>query len=246
MKYWILGMFGFAVATWVSTMFVTAPYGRHERKGWGPKLPSRLGWVLMESPAVIAFAAFYATGTHPLDVGSLALVAVWMAHYLQRTFVFPFLLRETGREIPVSIVALALVFNTYNAFINARWIASVGHYGVAWLYDPRFIVGVAIFVAGYAINRWSDRVLINLRAPGETGYKIPRGGLYEKITCPNYFGEFVEWCGWSLASWSPAGIAFALYTFANLAPRARSHHAWYREKFADYPAKRKAIIPWLF
>lgn len=246
MTYWILGMFGFAVATSVSTMFVTAPYGRHERTGWGPTVPSRLGWVVMESPAVVVFAVFYATGAHPRDPGSLALLAVWMAHYVQRTFVFPFRLHETGRKLPVSILALALVFNSYNAFINARWISSVGHYGLRWLSDPRFLAGVAIFACGYGINRWADHVLINLRAPGETGYKIPRGGLYETITCPNYFGEIVEWCGWSLASWSPAGLAFALYTFANLAPRARSHHAWYRATFPAYPVKRRAIIPWLF
>ena len=41
------------------------------------------------------------------------------------------------------------------------------------------------------------------------------------------------------------GLAFALYTFANLAPRALSHHRWYRERFPEYPADRKAILPFL-
>ena len=26
----------------------TAPYGRHTRKGWGPLMDNRLGWILME------------------------------------------------------------------------------------------------------------------------------------------------------------------------------------------------------
>ena len=30
---------------------VTAPYGRHGRRGWGPAVPERLGWVIMEAPA---------------------------------------------------------------------------------------------------------------------------------------------------------------------------------------------------
>ena len=34
-----------------------------------------------------------------------------------------------------------------------------------------------------------------------------------------------------------------VWTFANLAPRARSHHAWYHASFAEYPAERKALIP---
>jgi protein-S-isoprenylcysteine O-methyltransferase Ste14 len=89
-------------------------------------------------------------------------------------------------------------------------------------------------------------VLVRLRAPGATGYAIPRGGLYELVTCPNYLGEIVIWCGWALASWSWAGVAFAVYTLANLAPRARSHQAWYRATFPDFPKARRAMIPWLF
>lgn len=246
MTYWIVGMFVMAFATWVSTMFVTAPYGRHQRSGWGPTIPTRLGWIVMESPAVLAFAAFYATGAHPRDMGSMALLAIWMTHYVQRTFVFPFRMRDSGKRLPLSVAGMAVAFNLYNAFINARWITSVGEYGASWLYDPRFIIGTLIFLVGHLINIWADSVLIHLRAPGETGYKIPRGGLYEWITCPNYFGEIVEWIGFAIAAWSPAGLAFAAYTFANLAPRARSHHAWYREKFPDYPQRRRAIIPWLF
>jgi protein-S-isoprenylcysteine O-methyltransferase Ste14 len=239
-------MFALAAATWIGTTFVTAPYGRYERTGWGPTLPSWLGWMLMESPAVIAFAAFYATGAHPGDFGSIALLALWMAHYLERAFIFPLRLREKGKRMPIAIAAMAIAFNTYNAFINARWIASVGHYGSEWLLDARFLAGVAIFAVGYGVNRWADNVLVRLRAPGATGYAIPRGGLYELVTCPNYLGEIVIWCGWALASWSWAGVAFAVYTLANLAPRARSHQAWYRATFPDFPKARRAMIPWLF
>jgi 3-oxo-5-alpha-steroid 4-dehydrogenase 1 len=30
---------------------------------------------------------------------------------------------------------------------------------------------------------------------------------------------------------------------ANLVPRARTNHAWYKEHFCDYPAERKALLP---
>jgi protein-S-isoprenylcysteine O-methyltransferase Ste14 len=116
-------------------------------------------------------------------------------------------------------------------------------YPNAWLRDPRFIAGVVSFVVGMTINLDADRRLFALRAPGETGYRIPRGGLYELVSSPNYFGEIVEWSGWALASFSLGGLAFAVFTFANLAPRAIANHAWYRERFPDYPPERRALVP---
>jgi 3-oxo-5-alpha-steroid 4-dehydrogenase 1 len=116
---------------------------------------------------------------------------------------------------------------------------------VSWMLDPRFIVGFVLFAAGFALNQHSDRVLISLRRPGENGYKIPRGGGYRFVSCPNYLGEIVEWGGWALACWTPGGLAFFVWTVANLAPRAIKTHAWYRREFPDYPPERKALLPFI-
>lgn len=236
---------GLAVLTFVSLFFITAPYGRHGRKGWGPEVGQRLGWVLMELPAVALWLGIFAVGTHALEVAPLALLAIWQLHYINRTFVFPFRIRAEGKTTPVSIVLTAIVFNTLNAYINARQVSEIGHYGVEWLIDPRFVLGAAVFLLGFGINQHADYVLMHLRKPGDTGYKIPVGGLYRWVTCPNYLGEILEWTGWAIATWSLPGLAFALYTAANLAPRAISHHRWYREKFPDYPTERRALVPFL-
>ncbi|MEJ2006114.1 MAG: methyltransferase, partial [Cyclobacteriaceae bacterium] len=71
----------------------------------------------------------------------------------------------------------------------------------------------------------------------------PEGGLFRWVSCPHYFGEILEWSGWAVLTWSLPGFAFALFTFANLAPRAIAHHRWYKEKYENYPANRKALIP---
>lgn len=55
-----------------------------------------------------------------------------------------------------------------------------------WLFDPRFLVGSVIFFFGMAVNIHSDNILMNLREPGETGYKIPRGGMFEYVSSANY------------------------------------------------------------
>lgn len=234
-----------AVITFAALFFVVAPYGRYERAGWGPTVPSALGWVVMEIPAVALFAVLFLTGAHRFEVVPLALLGLWQLHYVNRTFVFPGRMREGARRMPVLIVCLGFAFNTLNAYINARWVGHLGTYTVGWLTDTRFLVGTAVFLAGWFGNLRSDEILRALRRPGEMSYGIPRGGLYRWVSTPNYLCEIIEWCGWAIATWSTAGLAFAVYTIANLLPRALRHHAWYRAQFPDYPVDRKALIPYL-
>jgi protein-S-isoprenylcysteine O-methyltransferase Ste14 len=237
--------FALAAITLAALLFVIAPYGRHARRGWGPTIPARVGWIVMESPAVIFFAAVYAAGPHRSELAPLVLLALWMVHYLHRAFIFPMRMRASGRRMPVLIAVLAIAFNLLNGWNNARWLSTDGSYPTTWLTDPRFLGGSALFLAGFVGNLVSDIALLRLRPPGETGYRIPRGGLFELVSSPNYLSEIVGWFGWALATWSPAGLAFAVYVVANLAPRALSHHAWYRKQFADYPGRRKALIPFV-
>lgn len=243
--YALLAHFALGAVTFAALWFVTAPYGRHVRGGWGPAINQRLAWVLMELPAVGLWAFLYFLGRHRFQPGPLGLLFLWQLHYVTRTFVFPFRIRAAGKTTPLSIVALAVVFNTLNAYVNARWVSELGCYPIDWLTDPRFLAGAACFLVGFGINQHADTVLMRLRRPGETGYKIPYGGLYRFISCPNYFGEMLEWTGFALASWSLPGLAFALYTVANLAPRAVANHRWYRAKFPDYPKERRALLPFL-
>jgi protein-S-isoprenylcysteine O-methyltransferase Ste14 len=234
-----------AAPTFLALLFVPAPYGRHARRGLGPTVPARLGWILMESPAALFFAAVYLAGSRRAEPVPLALLALWQLHYLHRAFVYPFQAREEGRHLPLLVVLLAVAFNLLNGWINARWISEVGAYPAGWFLDPRFLAGGALFLGGLALNVTSDRALRRLRAPGETGYRIPAGGAFEWVSCPNYLGEILEWAGWAIAAWSPAGAAFAVYTAANLVPRAWAHHAWYRRQFPDYPPRRRALFPLL-
>jgi 3-oxo-5-alpha-steroid 4-dehydrogenase 1 len=234
-----------AAASFVALLFVTAPYGRHVRSGWGPTVTNRLGWILMESPAVFFFAAVYSAGDLRSQPVPLVLLGAWMLHYVHRALVYPFLLRSGGRRMPLSVVAMGFCFNVVNAWLNARWISHLGPYsdgagGGRWLW-----VGLAVFVAGLTLNRASDRSLLRLRDRDESGYSIPRGGAFRWVSCPNYLGEIIEWLGWALASRSPAALAFAVFTAANLVPRAVAHHGWYRANFPDYPAERKAVVPYL-
>jgi len=242
----LAGVFVAAAATALALVFVTAPYGRHARSGWGPGIPSALGWLIMESPAALVVAVLFVAAERPAGAPAVAFLAMWEAHYAYRAFAYPFLRRGGRRSMPLSVVVMAIAFNAWNGYLNGRCLFSLcPARDASWLADPRFVVGAALFVAGMWINRRSDATLRSLRAPGETGYRIPRGGLFEYVSSPNYLGELVEWVGWAIATWSLAGLAFAVFTAANLLPRAVSHHRWYRGRFPEYPEDRRAVIPFL-
>ena len=235
-----------AVVTFSSLLVLAAPYGRHySGKGWGPHISNRASWVLMELPSSALFLCVFLSGSAAYQTVPLVLLGVWQCHYLNRTFVYPLRIRTAGKKMPLLVMACGFVFNSINAYVNARFISEFGQYGSEWLGDPRFLGGLVLFFAGLALNVHSDGILVQLRKPEEAGYAVPRGGAFRYVSCPNYLGEIVEWAGWALATWSPAGLAFFVYTAANLIPRARSHHQWYRERFSNYPASRKSLIPGL-
>lgn len=248
---WVVAMWVYVAIlplTWLALRFVTAPYGRHRRAGWGPTIPTRWAWVIWESPSVLAFVAFFLSGERWDRVVPLVMLALWLSHYLHRTFVYPFRIRTSpDHRTPLLILALGASYNLLNSYTNALWLSKVGPvWGTSWLLDPRFLLGTLLFVAGYAVNRDADARLRRLRSPGETGYRIPTGGLFRWVTCPNYLGEIVLWLGWAVLTWSPPGFLFALYTAANLVPRARANHRWYRRTFPDYPSERRILVPGLY
>jgi protein-S-isoprenylcysteine O-methyltransferase Ste14 len=238
-------MAGWTILTVALLLRLVAPYGRHGRGGWGPTMPARWAWILFESPAVVLLTAVFLVGPNAGAPGPTALIALWLLHYVHRDLVWPFRMTSGHKPMPLAVVAAAFAFQIVNSGLIALWLGHLGTYPATWLSDPRFIIGAALFLAGFAINVHADHVLFTLRAPGETGYKIPRGGLYRWVSCPNYLGELLAWSGFALASWCLPGLAFAVYTAANLVPRAVAHHRWYRERFPDYPADRRALIPGL-
>jgi 3-oxo-5-alpha-steroid 4-dehydrogenase 1 len=243
----LTGWFLLATVAFLALLLITAPYGRHSRNGWGPTISSKMGWVIMEAAAPLVFAVCFMLGSNTVTVTRLVFLGLWEAHYIHRAFIYPFRLHSRNRGMPLTIIGFGLFFNLVNGYLNGRYIFTFStDYTNGWLMDPRFAIGVSIFIIGFIINRWADQTLHGLRQSGEAGYRIPYGGLYRWISCPNYLGEVTIWIGWAVTTWSLSGLAFAIWTVANLVPRARAHHAWYRDNFTDYPPERRAFLPGLW
>ena len=234
-----------AVIVFLILIFVKAPYGRHKTKGWGVEISAKKGWIIMESIPAVLLTVMLVLG-HNRDFMVLFFWAIWTAHYVNRAWAWPNRAKLEEKLMPLSVVILAVIFNTINCLLNGIWLFELsGGYELSWVTDPRFIFGGVIFFFGMILNIKSDDILFSLRDDGSTGYKIPRGGLFEKVSSPNYLGEIIEWIGFAIATWSLAGFTFAIWTFCNLAPRAFAHHRWYKEEFSDYPEDRKALIPFV-
>ncbi len=232
---------GIGLGSFILLQFINAPYGRHMKKGWGPEISNKWGWIIMEAPSFFIILFFHLSSDQSTYASLLSIL--WLIHYLNRTFIYPFRIRTKGKKMPLLIVGSAIFFNCINAGLNGYFLAHFETYDAASFTSLNFILGVCLFILGFFINQKSDYILIHLRKPGETGYKIPKGFLFNYISCPNLFGELVQWSGFALMAWNFPALTFLVWTFSNLMPRALGHHRWYQKNFKEYPKKRKAVLP---
>ena len=239
-----------AVVVFVSLYFVDAGYGKFYTSNWGPSLDNHWGWFLMEVPVFIVMLVLWLLSDRRGDFVRLVFLLLFELHYFHRSFIFPRQLRGHSR-MPWTIVLMGALFNTLNALMQGGWIFFISpadYYPQNWLVSLPFIAGTAMFAVGMYINIQSDGIIRNLRKPGDTAHYLPKGGMFRYVTSANYFGEFLEWVGFAVLTWSWAGAVFALWTFANLAPRAARIYDLYSREFPGEldTQKVKRILPFIY
>ena len=217
-----------------------APYGKHSTKKWGKTIDNKTGWVLMELPALITCPLIYYIVVEEISL-SIGFIFIWITHYFNRTIIYPLKIKTKGKKIPIAIVASAFFFNVINGILNGYFIATIPFESISF---TCILIGFIIFIIGLYINISSDNTLIKLRT-NQKGYVIPKGGLFNYVSCPNFFGEIIEWLGFAIMTLNLGSISFLIWTICNLIPRSKAHHNWYKENFEKYPSKRKAVIPYL-
>lgn len=256
--YWacisLMGMFVLAFVALLSG--VNAPYGRYgEAEGKqnvimaalsSCKLNAKVAWVAQECPTLIALALCLITAEPEClaSPGNLLVLGCFAVHYVNRSFIYP-LRMKGGKPVPLPVMFMAMAFCTANGYVQCR---SLTRFLIVPLSAPSTLLGAAVWAAGLYSNLDADYILRNLRKPGETGYKIPYGGLFNYVSGANFCSEIIEWVGYALAmGCAVPGVMFAFCTFCNIGPRAVAHHKWYLGKFKDdYPKERKALIPFIY
>ena len=255
------------IVTFPFLFFVSAPYGKLGRDGWGPRIDGRLGWCLQELPSPLALlygiytsnaassadscGAWMSTWKDGAPSMVLVAVALWCAHYANRAVWYPLTRHMSHTTMPV--VASAVAFNLVNGTLMGRELAR----RTCEPFTIEHVPGLCVMLLGAAINVSADAALLRLRsARGDGGgkgrkgggasrkstHKVPTGGLFDVVTAPHYLGECVEWSGFAAMTGTAAAWAFAFWTFANLFPRAVAYKRWYREKFGDKYVIRRAMF----
>ncbi len=248
----LTGGLAFAALTFVAGLFVRTPYGRFASRRMGPQTPIRLGWLLMEAPAVIAFFAVYALGDWPGNPVALCFAAIWAIHYGNRAVAFPLLMRpRPDSAMAASVWVIGMGVTTVHGWLYASWLTWSFDglrepWSTSWFVDPRFVIGVLLWAVGFGLIVSTESILRSLRDAtrrDDRGYSIQFGGGYRWVSSPHYLGEILAFTGLMIATWCPGGLFVWAVTLANLVPRAAATHRWYRERFPEYPAARRALVP---
>ena len=246
---WIMS--GTALIVFIALYFVKAGYGIFRTASWGPSIPNRWAWMLMECPVFVVMCVLWAWSGIGFALPQFLFFLLFQLHYLQRSFVFPFLMRGKSR-MPVAVMVMGIVFNVLNGLMQGGGLFWFGgnvpvEMGAGYLLTPRALAGLLLFAVGMGINLHSDHVVRSLRKPGDTAHYLPRKGMFRYVTSANYFGELVEWTGFAVLTASPAAWVFVWWTAANLVPRADAIHRRYRMEFGDGAVgKRKRIVPFVY
>ncbi|GAB1601769.1 polyprenol reductase-like isoform X1 [Argonauta hians] len=114
------------------------------------------------------------------------------------------------------------------------------------------VFGLVVFV----VSSWKQNqllnILSNLRRQKDnriknTEYYIPKGDLFQLVSCPHFLMEILIHLSFSIMSSFSNVPLLALLTFVitNQVIAALLNHKWYRTMVPSYPTQRTAIIPFL-
>lgn len=211
----------------------------------GLRVPSLAGLGAVVSAAV--------TGKSAAALGGLAS----LAHFAKRELEIMFVHSYSGSMPLQSALFISTVYGVvgwglHHFAARAGTGAGLDAADAAGAGSVRRAVGGALFVGGMAVNAIHHVLLAKLRAAavskdGTKKYVIPRGGLFELVACPHYFGECLQWAGLAIAMPTPLHVLWAAQSLSYLSGRAAHTTQWYKDRFGDaYPASRRHIIPFLY
>ena len=156
---WIMTILG--VIVFIILQFITPAYGMTYNNRWGNSVRSKTGWFIMEIPVFAAMLIMFLISLkygHGFNWVTFTMFCFFEIHYLQRSIIFPSLMKGTSM-MPISIIVVGVFFNTCNALMQGGWLFYLSpddYYPISWFWSPQFIIGTIIFFLGMVINLSAD------------------------------------------------------------------------------------------
>uniref|UniRef100_A0ACD5UNP0 Uncharacterized protein n=1 Tax=Avena sativa TaxID=4498 RepID=A0ACD5UNP0_AVESA len=210
----------------------------------GVLLSSRMGMLVAYVPALVAAAVSFAVPGAVQGQRAQILAAALAVHFLKRVLEVLFIHRYSGN------MPLKTALSISSSYLLSTITMIYAQYLARGLPEPPtdlLYVGVLLFTVGIAGNFYHHYLLSKLRKGGnnENGYKIPKGGLFELVTCPHYLFEITGFFGFALISQTIYALAMASGTAVYLIGRSFATKRWYKSKFEDFPPRIKALVPYI-
>ena len=216
-------------------------------------MPPRAHNLISYALALLVFGGVFGVRTLSASapVAPVALLAalLWCAHFARRASESAWVHRYGKASVPTSDVVTEYIYYWGFAAWNAVSLTSPSYAGPAtWL----VMLGSAVFVLSELGNARAHRMLRDLRPAGTKARVIPRGFLFERVSCPHYLFEILSWVGFALVTQTWAARAFLLVGAGILGAWAHTRHVAYLKDFdgqdgrEKYPASRRALLPGVF
>lgn len=185
--------------------------------------------------ALIAGAEPYLPDPNAYQTLVLACLTV---HFVKRLLESWFLHKYSGPMSPFAAAGISCFYSLTTflpAWINRQLISEI---------DVPALMGLVVFLAGESLNFIHHKIIADLRL-NTMEYMIPRGGLFDLVVCPHYLFEIVSWIGLCLIFRHASLFLLFSLMVMYLLLRSLQTLKWYRERFPDFPADRRAILPFV-
>ncbi|KAJ0705083.1 putative oxidoreductase [Helianthus annuus] len=177
---------------------------------------------------------------HPVQTYALY---YWCFHYFKRIMETFFVHRFSHATSPLS-----------NVFRNCAYYWTFGCYIAYYVNHPHYTpvsdlqmkIGFGFGSVMQVANLYCHIILRNLRNPsGNGGYQIPKGFLFNIVTCANYTTEIYQWLGFNIATQTVAGYIFLVVAASIMTNWALAKHRRLRRLFDGKEGRPKYPRRWV-
>jgi len=227
-----------------------AGYSKFADPDAGFKVPSRLGMVLLYSPALVVSLGYLKTspnnnGREKVTSGLLAI------HFGKRVLESLFLHKYSSTMNGDFLLPIGMSY-ALTAAMFAHQQRAIAAYAGSATDNLMLRAGLVFSAVGQLGNFYHHWLLTQLRPPKSAGggeekkYVIPNDGMFKLVTAPHYFFELVAWLGIACTTQQLNCFLAVGDMLSYLCGRSIATTRWYRNKFPEYPACRKHLIPFIF